>query len=352
MAVGSLPGTDPEAALELFRRHTPKVLAWPQLPQRSAREDMFLQFTEGLPGLIPGDKPRVETDWDVLSPQMEDFYLRYLAAQEGDPKALESFAVSPAYAAGLHRFLDAPLPPQVAELKGQVTGPLSMGLALVDKDGRAAYYDDTLKDALVKGLSLKARWQAERLVAKAKEGGLWREGIGEGASSSSPVIIFLDEPSLTYYGSSSFATLDRSTIIADLDECIAAIHAAGARAGIHCCANTDTSLVMFSATDLIHLDVYDFPETLYLYPQELTAYLARGGTISWGIVPTRASREDVSSLRRRLDRVASRLEEAGVSPSLLRPRYVSTACGLGGVKPAKAAKALALVMDLATALEN
>lgn len=358
MAVGSLPGADPVLALDLFRRYTPTVLAWPQLPQRSHLEDMFLQYTEGLPGIVPGEKARVETDWDVLSPQLEDFYLRYVAAQEGDAAALATFAVSPTHAAGLHAFLEATIPPAVAELKGQVTGPLSMGLALVDRDRRAAYYNDSLKDALVKGITMKARWQAETLVAKAREAGLFlvegasgpASGAAAGGTPSSPVIVFMDEPSLTYYGSSAFATLDRDTIASDLDECFAAIHGAGARAGIHCCANADTSLVMATATDIIHLDVYDFPETLYLYPRELAAFLERGGEISWGVVPNRAAREDVASLRRRLERIVSRLEEAGVSPSLLRPRYVSTACGLGGTDPAAAETSLTLARDLAAAL--
>ncbi len=360
MAVGSLPGADAEAALDLFRRYTPRVLAWPQLPQRSSLEDMFLQFTEGLPGIVPGHKPRVLTDWDLLSPQLEEFYLRYLAIADGDPDALESFAVSAGYAAGLRLFLDSPLPSPVTEIKGQVTGPLSMGLALMDGSGRAAYYNEALKDALVKGLALKARWQAERLMFKAREAGLpgacaaTRVATGGETASGlpSPVIVFIDEPSLTYFGSSSFATLDRNTIVADLDECLAAVHAAGARGGIHCCANTDASLVMSSTTDLIHLDVYDFPETLYLYPRELAAFLGRGGTVSWGIVPNRAAREDVQSLRRRLDRIAGRLAQAGVSPSLLRPRYISTACGLGGAGPAEAENALALAHELAAALAD
>ncbi|MDA8064037.1 MAG: hypothetical protein M0031_00835 [Thermaerobacter sp.] len=335
MAVGSLPQKDPHEAWELFLRYTPETLAWPQLPRRDPREDMFAQFTEGLPALLPGPGRRADTSWEALGPALEDFYERYLAAQADDEVALDSFRISREHAAGLHLLLDSPLPSTVTELKGQITGPLSLGLALQDQESRAAYYHEGLHDALVKGLAMKARWQAKQL----SERGL-------------PTIVFVDEPSLAYYGAAAFATLDGPRIVRDLDEVVEAIHAAGARAGIHCCANTDGSLAMTTAADLLHFDVYDYPENLLLYPKELEAFLARGGTISWGVVPNRLTEDDPTTLARRLAELREHLARLGVPSPALQPVYISTSCGLGSLREEEAAPVLALAQELARSLEE
>jgi len=45
--------------------------------------------------------------------------------------------------------------PQVM-LKGQVTGPFTLGTNLLDQDRRCSYYDDQLRDVIVKTVALKA----------------------------------------------------------------------------------------------------------------------------------------------------------------------------------------------------
>jgi hypothetical protein len=37
--------------------------------------------------------------------------------------------------------------------------------------------------------------------------------------------------------------------------------------------------------DILSLDAYQHGSTLNLYPQELAAFINRGGGIAWGIVP-------------------------------------------------------------------
>ena len=46
-------------------------------------------------------------------------------------------------------------------IKGQITGPFTYGTSLVDREKRCAYYDDTLKEIMIKGLTLKALWQVK-----------------------------------------------------------------------------------------------------------------------------------------------------------------------------------------------
>ena len=97
-------------------------------------------------------------------------------------------------------------------------------------------------------------------------------------------IIFVDEPYMASFGS-AFISLSREQVIAMFDEIFAAIHQEGAIAGIHCCANTDWSVLLATTVDILNLDAYGYMENLALYPAELAAFLARGGVIAWGIVP-------------------------------------------------------------------
>ena len=52
LLLGGLPHRNAAQALDLSRRYAGAVLAWPQLPQRSFREQSFVQSILGFPGLV------------------------------------------------------------------------------------------------------------------------------------------------------------------------------------------------------------------------------------------------------------------------------------------------------------
>jgi len=60
-AIGSMPHTEPEEACSIVMKYLPAIPAWPQLPKRSPKENMCIQFSEGFPGIvIAKDKIRIE----------------------------------------------------------------------------------------------------------------------------------------------------------------------------------------------------------------------------------------------------------------------------------------------------
>jgi methionine synthase II (cobalamin-independent) len=326
---------------------TPEIPAWVQFPRRVFHENMMVQFTEGMPALVQ-DEDEERITFDTTSPdfvdQLTDFYTRYLAATEdGDHDALDSFGLSPQYAAGSAEFI-AQLPaqtmPQVA-LKGQVTGPFTLGANLLDQDRRCAYYDDQLRDVIVKTVVLKAVWQITQLSAFGPR-----------------VMIFLDEPALLGFGSQTFITVSREDIIGDLNEVAAAIHAQGGLAGVHCEANTDWSLLMETDLDILDFDAYDHMQAITLYPAELRAFLERGGSLGWGIVPTldkeAAATETVPSLLARFDEGVERLVRKGFDRELLlRRALITPSCGAGGVLTEPLAeRVLSLLRQLSTTLRS
>ena len=149
-AIGSVPHTDPDEAYSAVLANLPEIPVWPQLSRRSFLENMYVQYSEGFPGVkVEEERIYVDRTLDLAEP-LEKLYGAYL---END---LDAYAISPEHAAGLHLFLSRKLG-SVAAVKGQVTGPISFGLVVTDQDRRPILYDETLADAVAKHLRLKAR---------------------------------------------------------------------------------------------------------------------------------------------------------------------------------------------------
>jgi methionine synthase II (cobalamin-independent) len=343
--IGSLPHTDPMRGTALMFESTPEIPSWVQFPKRVSTENMMIQFTEGMPGLVrEGDRAYFDTTVPDWVEQLTDFYARYLAAAEvGDSDALDGFGLTPEYAAGWDEFVTQ-LPNHAASarmLKGQVTGPFTLGTNLLDQDRRCSYYDDQLRDVVVKTVTMRAVWQMERLSAF---------GL--------PLMIFMDEPALLGFGSQTFITISRDDVLKDINEVVEAVHNRGGLTGVHCEANTDWSLLMESDLDILDFDAYDHMQTITLYPAELRAFLDRGGSLGWGIIPTldqnAAATETLPSLLARFDAGVHRLVEKGFDRELLlRRALITPSCGAGGVLDEPLAeRVLNLLRETSTALRE
>ena len=343
--IGSLPHTDVARGTALIFKHTPEIPSWVQFPKRNRYENMVMQFTEGMPALIhDGDRTYFSTSINDYSEQLTSFYDRYLAVVEDENShALETFHLSLQYAAGFSAFV-ACLPQQLPlgstiMLKGQVTGPFTLGTTMVDQKGRCSYYDDQLRDVVVKTIVLKALWQINRL----KDFNL-------------PVMIFLDEPSLLGFGKHTFITISREDVIQDINEVVAAIHSHGGIAGIHCEENTDWSLLMETDLDILDFDAYDHMQGITLYPAELRRFFDRGGCLGWGIVPTldreAAASETIPSLMARFEEGVQSLVSKGFDwAQLLQRALITPSCGAGGVLTVSLAeRILDLLCELSTTL--
>ena len=83
------------------------------------------------------------------------------------------------------------------------------------------------------------------------------------------------------FGSAFFA-LSREKVISLLEEVFGGI--SGLK-GVHCCGNTDWSVLLDTSADILSFDAYNYAQSLSLYPAEVKKFLDRKGTIAWGIVP-------------------------------------------------------------------
>jgi hypothetical protein len=213
-------------------------------------------------------------------------------------------------------------------VKGQVTGPFTLGTAIKDLSGAAIFHDDTLRDMVVKMLSMKARWQVEQL-----------------ASKGFPVIFFIDEPALTGFGSSEFISISREVIVDCLSELVGTIRHAGGLAGIHVCGNTDWSMLMETGADLLSFDAYTYFERLILYQDAIVEFINEQKYLAWGIVPTTLAdtieKETVISLTNQFRNQVERLADLGIDPAVvLRQSLITPSCGTGALTPGYAEKVL------------
>ncbi|MCJ7514552.1 MAG: methionine synthase, partial [Dehalococcoidia bacterium] len=221
--IGSMPQTDPREACSLVAKYLPDLPAWPQLPNGSHLENMYVQFSEGFPGLVlDGDKAYVERPADFDS-RLEELYN---ADAEDNP---DNYGISAEYAAGLHAFLS--LKEQHPRMvKGQITGPITWGLMVTDRQQRGILYDDLLAEALAKFLRLKAMWQERFLMQIAPE-----------------TVIFVDEPYLTSLGT-AFVAVANEQVSTLLEVVLSGL--TGLK-GVHCCGSTDWSLLLRSSADIL-----------------------------------------------------------------------------------------------------
>ncbi|MBU2687263.1 MAG: hypothetical protein KKF41_06735 [Actinobacteria bacterium] len=335
-AIGSLPHTDVGRACRLMLDNLPEIPAWPQLPHRAFLENMYVQYSEGMPGVkvdLEAERIWFQVDGD-LGDALATFYQAII------DEDLEHFAMSERYAAGLAAFLSGGYAGELSGrplLKGQVTGPISLGLTVTDQAKKASLYHEQVEVAIVQGLTWKARWQVERLRAAAPDAG---------------ILLFIDEPYLVSVGSALIAVTGEQ-VVRDISD--VAKGCGADLVGIHCCGNTDWSLVFDAGVDVVNFDAYDYMEGFIAYHERIAAHVESGGIIAWGIVP-----DDEKALSVGLEDLAGRLEEAfdtlearGVDRGLLaRGSILSPACGLGSTTQDAAKEALAATAGLSTLMRG
>ncbi len=319
-SVGSLPHRNPIAAAKLILEYCPKVPAWPQLPNLGFRQSMYVQFAYDFSGVVlDEEKERLFLDIGRIQPdELQGLNNKAKDQDEND------FKYEREYFAGFYEMLDlAKESKGIQILKGQITGPLSLGLKLTDQKNQAIIYDETLFDLLVEFLQLKATWQQKALSEIVPQ-----------------TLVVFDEPYMTMFGS-AFLNLHETRIIDMIQRVTERVPGL---VGLHCCGNTDWGVMMETGVDVISLDAFNAGEVLALYPDRVKEFLDGGGMIAWGIVPsipddfTTETKEDLLD---RLQKAMGLLMKQGIElDTLLRQSFVSPSCGLGGMQEGMAEEAL------------
>ena len=326
-AIGSMPHTASEEACSLVMKYLPDIPAWPQLPNRSPKESMYVQFSEGFPCIVTnGDKIRIKPG-DDFETEMEQIYV------DCEDDNISKYGVSAEYATGLHTFLTRVKKAQM--VKGQITGPITWGLTVTDENGLGILYNETLAETMAKFLRLKASWQENALK-----------------QVSPNTIMFVDEPYLVSLGS-VFTPIPEEKVPALLEEVLRGIK--GLK-GLHCCGNTNWSALLNMPIDILSFDAYNYADSLSAYPDEVESFLARGGTIAWGIVPNdeeALAKESLPSLYDRLGEAMAPFTRNGISfKQIVSQGLLTPSCGFATLSPEAASQALELLAKLSDSMRK
>jgi hypothetical protein len=308
--IGSLPHEDPVAAAELVFRCLPDLPAAPQLPARDPREGMLAQWLGALPE-VSLDTHGVVT---VVGSSEESPDCRFTTDAH----------------AGLLAFLDvaAAREKQPPRVKVQVTGPLTLGMAL-----QAA------------GMSAP---RAFRRAAEVTRG--WSVAVEELVAARLPgsgLVLFFDEPALVSWQHRE-GPLDRESAIDVLSGALAAVDCV---TGVHVCGDGDVSLALEAGPEVLGVEVSD---DLVQSTVALARFLDGDGWIAWGAVPTdRPVGESADPHWRTLARVWCELTRRGCDPVPLRTRgLITPACGLAGYGASQAERVLGIARELAARVHD
>ncbi len=331
LLLGGLPHRNAAQALDLSRRYAGSVLAWPQLPQRSFREQSFVQSILGFPGLVIDaaqarvyvDRRRAERELDKLGLAYLEDRSTYAALASDDAPGLEE----------LLRQGDALR--SCRALKGQLMGPISLAAQLTDEHNQPLMYDDLLFDALAQHLGLRAEWQEARLCE-------W----------NATTIICLDEPFLEMVGL-PFVPIDWERARAQIDQALAGVH--GIK-GLFAGGAADWNELLQTSADLVIGDVYQHGQALLAAAPALADFVEHDGIVGLGIVPAdeeALAASDASQLAERVGGLAEQLAGAGVpAERLLSQALIAPSTTLSRLPIAAAEQALRLVAEVSKLLRQ
>ncbi len=342
LLIGSLPMDNHEEAARLILQYTPEIPLWPQLPVYP-EEGMIPQFLTGLPGRDDCDgKTFINPDIDNFDADFLAFYEEYIMVTEGGASLENSrFALTPETARGFFEFLKqtAEKKESLTALKAQTTGPITFCTGVVDQAGKAIYYNEQLRDAAIKLLALKARWQIQQM-----------------AKICDRNIMFFDEPGLAGFGSSAFITITPDDITSSFREVFAAVQAENALAGVHVCANTEWSLLFEAGVDIVSFDAYSYFDKFILYPDHLLPFIEKGGILASGIIPTTPEfidKENIDSLTAKWLDQTEQLTKIGIPKDrIFEQTLITPSCGTGSVSMDHALKVLELTKGVSKNLQN
>jgi len=326
--VGSMPHKKASDACLLIAKYLKDIPAWPQLTERSPQELMVPQFSNGFPGIIDKDGSLIVTkgkNWDEQLAFLYDDYLK---------NNYNNYTLKPEYAAAFRCFFKQKYT-SLKAVKGQITGPLTWGLSVKDTDGKAIIYDELLADATTRYLKLCVRWQEAEL-----------------SKLHCNTIVSVDEPAMSAYGS-AYLPLSREKIIGLMEEVFSGIK--GIKS-VHCCGNTDWSILMDTSVNIISFDTYNYADSLTIYPEAVGEFLGKGNAISWGITPNdevNLLQETASSLKDRLEEAISPFTRQGVDhKQILRQSLLTPSCGLARLSKDGAEETLKMLVELSAMIRS
>ena len=314
-SVGSLPHTDPAAAVAFELDLHPELPAMPTSPARSPFEAMITQAAWGVPGVAFDADGVLAVRVEALDPDAptDDVDL------DGDPFVTWRAFFDALAATG-----------RTEPVKVQTTGPVTLGLTLIDAGAPA--------DLAFQVAATAVRDRSQALL-----------GLAQRSVPDAPLLFMFDEPGLVG-GLRPDVPLSPDATIDLLSSALAVVER-HAITGIHCCGHADWRVVLTAGPRVVSAPV---GAGIVDAAGSFAQFLDDGGWIAWGAVPTAAPLgERASRYWKLLSSQWCELVRAGCDPLLLRLQALITPeCGLALHDVDQAEHVLGLCRDLSQRMHD
>lgn len=344
LAIGSLPHDTVESAMAVVKKDFSQIPFYPQLSNINRNEDMTIQFLEGLPSFLPSNESfEINTESEKFFEDLEEFFCDYeeIIADINSP-TLEKYAISKDFSSTFSEFEKIIKETKPKFAKAQIIGPFTLSAMLTDQNGVNAVFDETLREIVVKLLTLKVLWQIKHIKQ---------------ANPTTIPIIFMDEPTLSQLGTSAYLTISENDVIQMLSEISEIIYQNGGVSAIHCCGKCDWSILIKAKVNIINFDAFAYLQHLGLFAQEIDCFLKNGGKLAWGLVPTLDAEAlkniTLDDLIQNFMQGVKYLTNKGIDEKLIVDNsLVTSSCGAGSLSVELANKAMDLVFELSNELRK
>ena len=326
-AMGVMPHLDIDRALEMAA--SMDIPYWPQLPNYSYYEDMYVQASEHFPGIVLDLENRtLRFDMAKFEQEIEETLLHF-----DEP---EYFDISETYSSVYHHFLSMNFSDRAA-IRGQLEGPISFGFNVLDQNERPILFDDMVRPFRFEVMAKRINVQLSRLK-----------------KMNSNAFMFVDEPGLQFL----FSALAGYTDIAARDDLNQFFSMIDRPRGIHLCGNPDWDFLLGLDLDILSMDVYTNGDIFQSYSGSIKRFIDHGGVLIWGIVPTNFEpfeKENDTQLIQKLEMMWDTLVKAGIDKEFLLSRSLlspATCCLINRDREVTVEKAFKMTSDISKKLRR
>lgn len=257
-AMGIMPHRDVDQALKLAL--SLDIPFWPQLPNVSLYEDMYVQTSEHFPGIaIDFEKGRLVFKTARFEEDLNDYFTKM--------EHPETYALTQEYSKVFKRFLSKDLK-GYKTIRGQITGPVSFGFKVLDENFKPIIYNEEVKTILFDFIQKKVNFQYQELKAKNQNAFVW-----------------VDEPGLGYVFSGLSGYNDQQA----KEDYYNFIQGLEGPKGLHLCADVNLPYLLELGIEILSFDAFQIGFMPKEYAWSVAEFIKKGGIISWGIVPTESS---------------------------------------------------------------
>ena len=257
-AMGIMPHRDIDRALELAL--SLDIPFYPQLPNVSIYEDMYIQASQNFPGItIDFDKERLVFNTASFEQELDGYFMKMDCPR--------TFALAKEYSVVFHKFLSKELQGYKA-IRGQVTGPVSFGFKVLDESLKPIIYNEEARAVLFDFIQKKVNIQYQELKKRNTNAFVW-----------------LDEPGLGYV----FSGLSGYNEQHAKEDYYNFLQGLEGPKGLHLCADVNLPYLLELGVEILSFDAYQIEFMPKEYASSVAEFLKRGGVISWGVIPTEST---------------------------------------------------------------